>query len=59
MGVYLVQMHGAVQWLFGDWLAFGEDVKWGDVPTISAETGIEEKTLYDYTYVARNVQFCG
>lgn len=57
LGAYLLKLHGAIQWLIGDWLVFAEDVKWGDIPTIAAQTGIAEKTLYDYTYVARHVQF--
>lgn len=57
VGDLLFRLQGSIQWLIGDWLAYGEDVKWGDVPKLSKELGKAEQTLHDYTSVARRVQF--
>lgn len=57
VGDLLFKLEGAIQWLIGDWLAYGEDVKYGDIGNIAAALGRETKTLYDYAYVARNVVF--
>lgn len=56
-GQFIFQVDKGIQWLIGDWLAYGEDVKWGDIPHIAKLMGKEEKTLYDLAYVARKVQF--
>lgn len=57
LGDLLFKLEGSIQWLIGDWLAYGEDVKWGDIPKLSQELGKAEQTLHDYTSVARRVQF--
>lgn len=56
-GEILFKLEGSIQWLIGDWLVYGESVQWGDVPAIAAALGREPKTLYEYTYISRSVQF--
>jgi hypothetical protein len=57
LGDLLFRLEGSIQWLIGDWLAYGEDVKWGDIPELSLELGKADQTLHDYASVARRVQF--
>ena len=57
VGKLLFRLEGSIQWLIGDWLAYGVDVKWGDIPKLAKELGKAEQTLHDYTSVARRVQF--
>jgi hypothetical protein len=55
MGEVLHRLDGAIQWLIGDWLVYGERV-WGETYEQIAElTGISYQTLRDYAWVARNV----
>src|SRR5687767_11538908 len=35
VGELLFRLEGSIQWLIGDWLAYGEDIKWGDVKKIA------------------------
>src|SRR5687767_11563397 len=39
IGILLFKLEGSIQWLIGDWLAYGEDVKWGDIPYIAKLMG--------------------
>lgn len=57
LGEFIFSLEGAIQWIIGDWLACGENHKWGDTAAIAASLGRETKTLYEYTYVARSVRF--
>jgi hypothetical protein len=57
VGILLFKLEGSIQWLVGDWLAYGEDVNWGDVTEIANSLGRLPSTLHDYTYVARHVKF--
>lgn len=46
----------SLQWVLGDWLAYGEQ-RWGKTyEQMAAVTGFKVSTLYDYAYVARSVQ---
>lgn len=55
LGDVLKRLDGAIQWLIGDWLVYGERV-WGETYEQVAEaTGINYQTLRDYAWVARNV----
>lgn len=57
LGQLLFRFDRSMQWLIGDWLLQGEDNKWGKHEAIAAELGLQVKTLYDYRYVARHVEF--
>ncbi len=47
----------SLQWMIGDWIVYGAERKWGETYDDFVElTGLKEKTLRDYAYVARNVQ---
>jgi hypothetical protein len=56
VGELLFKLEGSIQWLIGDWLAYGEDVKWGETAIIAEQLGRKTKTLTEYAYVARNVK---
>ncbi len=56
-GNVLQRIDAAIQWLIGDWMTYGERV-WGQTyEQVAQATGYDVKTLYDYAYVARGVQF--
>ena len=57
LGQLLFRFDRSMQWLIGDWLLQGEDNKWGKHEEIAAELGLQVRTLYDYRYVARHVDF--
>ena len=57
LGQLLFRFDKSIQWLIGDWLLYGENNKWGETAIIAEEMGYEVKTLYDYKYVAQNVNF--
>lgn len=57
LGQLLFRFDRSMQWLIGDWLLQGEDKRWGQHEDIAAELGLQVKTLYDYRYVARQVDF--
>lgn len=57
LGSLLRQIHGSLQWLLGDWIAMGEAIYGQTYDQIAMLTGYETKTLYEYAYVARSIQF--
>ncbi len=57
LGQLLFRFDRSIQWLIGDWLLQGEQNNWGKHEEIADEMGYAVKTLYDYRYVARNVDF--
>ena len=57
LGQLLFRLDRSLQWLIGDWLLQGEDNNWGQHEEIAAALGLQVKTLYDYRYVARHVEF--
>lgn len=57
LGDLLFRFERSIQWLIGDWLAYGEANNWGNTEKIAEDFGYEVKTLYDYTNVARTVPF--
>ena len=57
LGQLLFRFDHSIQWLIGDWLLQGESHNWGKHEEIADEIGYDVKTLYDYRYVARNVDF--
>lgn len=55
VGGILRRLDASIQWLIGDWMAYGERV-WGQTyEQVAAETGYSYQTLRDYSWVARNV----
>lgn len=57
LGELLFRFDRSMQWLLGDWLLQGERNNWGKHEFIAEQLGYDVKTLYDYRYVARNVDF--
>lgn len=56
VGVILRKLEGSIQWLIGDWYVTGEHL-WGSMYSSKAQAlGFEERTLREYSYVARSVQ---
>lgn len=53
IGEMLFKLEGSIQWLIGDWLAFGENVEWGDITVIADALGKDRNTLYGYVSVCR------
>jgi len=56
IGLLLFKLEGSIQFLIGDWLVYGTDLKYGDVDAIAQALGREPETLHQYAYVCRNVQ---
>lgn len=57
LGAILLRLEGALQWLIGDWMAYGEH-QWGVTYAAAAsQFGYAVETLHDYAYVCRAVQF--
>lgn len=57
LGDLLFRFERSIQWLIGDWLAYGEENKWGEHEKIAKEMGYAKVTLFDYKYVASSVPF--
>lgn len=54
----LNNIKSAMQWLIGDWLAYGMDRQWGSTYEDFAEmTGYTTASLYNLTWVCQNVHF--
>jgi hypothetical protein len=57
IGLLLLKLEGAIQWLIGDWFVYGEQI-WGRTYRETAEAlGYSIKSLYTFAYVAENVHF--
>jgi hypothetical protein len=57
LGELLKRFEASIQWLIGDWMAYGER-HWGQTYEAVAEaTGYKIGTLYEYARVARGVDF--
>lgn len=57
VGRFLLQIETSIQWLIGDWLAFGEERQWGETyRSVAEEFGYEIATLWDYASVSRQVK---
>lgn len=56
VGELLFKLEGSLQWLIGDWLAFGIDRKYGELGKFAEMTGKDEKTLSNYMTVARAIE---
>jgi hypothetical protein len=56
-GKLLKQLTTSMQWLIGDWVLAAEELSYGDREAFAANIGFSVKTIYEYSYVARNVEF--
>lgn len=55
LGGLLRQLEGSIQWLIGDWMAYGER-QWGKTyEQVEQETGYAYQTLRDYAYVSKAI----
>lgn len=54
VGQFLFSVERSFQWLIGDWLAYGEDIQWGDIPAIADEHGYNKDTLANYASISRH-----
>lgn len=57
LGNLLFRLEGSIQWLIGDWLNFGIDLQYGDIPRIAEILGRDDKTLHNYKQVCDNIEF--
>lgn len=57
VGALLHRMQGAIQWLVGDWMAYGEREYKVSYEQASEQFGYRKKTLYNYASVCKAVHF--
>jgi hypothetical protein len=57
MGELLFRLEGSIQWLIGDWLVHGLDLKYGDITSIAEHFGRAPATLHNYMSVVRAFEF--
>ena len=55
LGLLLLRLEGSIQFLIGDWVAYGDDVKWGDGPIFAEKFGRDYGTVRNYATVSRQV----
>lgn len=58
VGEHLARLNTSMQWLIGDWLAYGERSYAQTYEALAKELGIQIGTAYQYSYVAKSVDFC-
>jgi hypothetical protein len=56
-GKLLNRLDISLQWLIGDWVVAAEALGYGDRQEFAEQIGFATQTIYDYSYVARNVEF--
>lgn len=57
IGRILLRLEGGIQWMIGDWLAFGDEKKWGETyQAVAEEFGYEIDTLYTYAWLSRKIR---
>lgn len=56
VGLLLFRLEGSMQWLIGDWLAYGEDLQYGQVKQIADSLGKDYKTLRNCMTVSRAIE---
>jgi hypothetical protein len=57
IGSLLFKLEGSIQWLIGDWLAYGVDLRYGDIRKLAEELLRDENTLSNYKMVCQGVEF--
>lgn len=56
VGRLLKMLDSSMQWLIGDLIVCGEDLRYGDQKQIAEAFGFEYATIRDFAYVSRNVE---
>ena len=56
IGLLLFRLEGSIQWLIGDWLVYGSDLKYGDVKKLAETMGRDPGTFWEYANVCRSVK---
>lgn len=56
LGIDLMEQVKVINWWLGDYIAFGEDIGYGDVAKIAEEIGRDKGTLANYASVSRLVK---
>jgi hypothetical protein len=57
VGNLLFRLEGSIQWLIGDWLAYGANLRYGDIRKLAQALGRDENTLTNYKLVCQSVEF--
>jgi hypothetical protein len=58
LGAFLLDVASRIQWLLGDWLAYGENREWGETyQRVAEKFGYETNSLHNMAYVCRSVHF--
>lgn len=57
VGGVLRRIESGLQWMLGDWLAFGERTYGETYQQVAESMGYEAKTLYNFAYVCKGVDF--
>lgn len=55
IGTELMRLEGSLNWMIGDWLAFGENAGYGEAKQIALELGKHSGTLWNWAWVAREL----
>lgn len=55
VGDVLFALEGSLNWLIGDWLAYGESYQWGDIPQLAESMGLDYGHLRNLKWVCQNV----
>jgi hypothetical protein len=58
IGGLIHRLQGSIQWLIGDWIVYGQTLKYGELEDIAESVGYKPQSVYKYSYVSRNVEFC-
>lgn len=57
LGETIIALHGATQWLIGDWLLHDENNHWGATTALAEKYDLNLNTLYTYRKIAKSVPF--
>lgn len=57
LGETIIGLHGATQWLIGDWLRHDENNQWGSSIELAEKYDLNLNTLYTYRKIAAKVPF--
>lgn len=57
IGEKLKRLQGSLQWMIGDWVNQADRISYGDHQSFAEQIGFRVKTIYEYAYVARQLEF--
>lgn len=57
LGETIIGLHGATQWLIGDWLRHDENNQWGSSTELAEKYDLNLNTLYTYRKIAKAIPF--